>query len=436
MDLVTQPQAGSCNRRNFANSSRWLRSPRVLSALILASALSFSHAADWPQFMGPNGDATSSEKGLLRAWPAGGPKVLWATSMGPGYGGAAIRQSKVYVLDRVEQQKDVLRCFDLISGEEEWTFGYDAPGRLDHDGSRSTPAVTGKHVFTIGPFGHVHCLDRATHQVVWKKDLVNDYGSKRPNWGMAQSPTLYNDMVILAPQSQKIGLLALDQATGQERWRSEPIGPMAYGSALLLTLADVEQFVIVNNPGVTGIRASDGKVLWKYAHECRIPVPNVTAMGKDRLFVTGAYRAGSAVIQVAGSGDAWTATELGRNEQIGGHCHPALFHKEHVYVLCNVNERKDGMVCFDAEGKVLWQTKNDPNLDKGGSILTGDGLMYVMDGRTGELHIVDPSPAGFKSLGATKLLDGREIWAPLALADGKLLIRDQSQLKCVDIRGR
>ena len=102
--------------------------------------------------MGPNGDGTSAEKGLLRAWPADGPKVLWTVAMGAGYAGAAIRDGKVYVMDRVSRQKDVLRCLDLGSGKEEWTFSYDAPGEIDHEGSRSTPAVTEKRVYTIGPF--------------------------------------------------------------------------------------------------------------------------------------------------------------------------------------------------------------------------------------------------------------------------------------------
>jgi outer membrane protein assembly factor BamB len=163
-------------------------------------------------------------------------------------------------------------------------------------------------------------------------------------------------------------------------------------------------------------------------------VPNVSVLGQGKLFVTGGYNAGSAIIQVSRASDQWTAKELARIDSIGGHCHPGLVYQNHIYVLCNTNERKDGMVCFDADGKLVWQTKNEPNLDKGGSLLTADGIMYVMDGRTGELYIVEPSPAGFKSLGKAKLLDGREIWAPLALADGKLLIRDQSQMKCISVK--
>jgi outer membrane protein assembly factor BamB len=391
-------------------------------------------AADWPRFMGPNGDGASPEKGLLRAWPADGPKVLWTVKLGPGYGGAAVRDGKVFVLDRVDQKQDVLRCLDLENGKEQWTFGYDAPGSMDHEGSRSTPTVGEKLVFIIGPFGQLHCLDRATHAVVWKKHLVDDFGGALPRWKVTQSPLLYQDAVIVAPQSAQTGVVALEQATGKERWRSGPVGPLAYASPKLLKLDGVEQFVVISTEGVAAVAAKDGAQLWRYAHRCMIPIPNVSDLGGGKLFVTAAYMTGSAIIQVALDGDKWNVKELARNNEIGGHCHPALVYQDHLYVLCNTNERNDGMVCFDTEGKLMWQTKREPFLCKGGSVLTADGLIYVMDGKSGELHVVEPSPAGFKSLAKAKLLEGKEIWGPLALADGRLLLRDQGQMKCVDLR--
>ena len=408
----------------------------VLGMIAVGSLAASVCASDWPQFMGPRGDGTSPEKGLLDAWPAEGPKVLWTVPLGPGYGGAAIREGKVYVLDRVDEKDDVLRCLDLASGKEEWDFRYEAPGAIDHNGSRSTPSVTDKHVFIVGPFGQFHCLDKATHQIVWKKNLLTDFGAKGPRWAVSQSPLAYKDVVIVAPQSGEVGFAAFDQATGKEQWRSGPIGPMGYGSPKLLTEDGIDQIVIVNPSGVAAVSADRGELLWKYAHPCKIPIPNVTALGQGRLFVTGAYRAGSAVIQISRQADKWSVKELARIADIGGHCHPALAYQDHFYVLCNINERADGLVCFDADGKLIWQTKRNPSLDKGGSILTADGYMYIMDGEKGELHIVKPSPEGFKSLGRTKLLGGKEIWGPLALADGKLVVRDQSQIKCVELSPR
>jgi len=392
--------------------------------------------ADWPQFMGPNGDGTSPEKGLSSSWPAEGPRVLWTVKLGAGYGGAAVRDGQVFLMDRADRQQDLLRCLDLETGKEQWSFAYDAPGRISHDGSRSTPAVTAKHVFIIGPFGHLHALDRATHGVAWKKNLLADFGVRLPTWAVAQSPIPYRDMVLVAPQGAQAGLLALEQTTGKERWRSGPVGSMGYASPKVVKLGGIDHVTIVTPEGVRGVRASDGQLLWSYGHPCKIPIPNVTELGGDRLFVTGGYNAGSAIFQVSGQGDQWSVKELARIDQIGGQCHPALAYEDHLFVLCNTNERADGMVCFDFAGKLIWQTQRSPYLCKGGSILTADGLMYVMDGREGELHAVRPSPAGFKSLAKAKLLEGREIWGPLALSNGRLLVRDQTQIKCVDVRGR
>ncbi len=405
-----------------------------LLAAAFSTCIGAAYGSDWPQFMGPNGDGTSPETGLLRAWPAAGPKVLWTVPLGAGYGGAAVRDGKVFVLDRQEQKQDVLRCLELATGKELWNLGYEAPGRIDHDGSRSTPAVTSDRVYAIGPFGNLRCVDIATHKLLWQKNIVTDFGASAPRWAVAQSPLLYKDMVIAAPQGGSVGLVAFDQATGQEKWRSEAVGTMAYGSPMLLQVDGIDQVAIVNGKGAAAVGAQDGKLLWQFAHPCKIAIPNITALGRGKFFITGAYTAGSAIFQVTRQDGKWAAQEVARIDKIGGHCHPGLAYQGHIYVLCNVNERSDGMVCFDSDGKLVWQTKSNPNFDKGGSVLTADGTMYAMDGRTGELHIVQPSPAGFKSLGQAKLLEGREIWAPLALADAKLLIRDQTQMKCLDIK--
>ena len=386
--------------------------------------------------MGSNEDGISPEKNLLKAWPADGPKVLWTASMGKGYGGPAVRGGKVYVLDRPDQRQDVLRCLDLASGKEDWKFAYPAPGAIDHDGSRSTPAVTASRVYTIGPFGDFYCVDLASHQSVWKKNLLRDYNVTKPMWASTQSPIVYKNLIIAAPQSSSIGIAAFDPETGKEVWHSGPIGQIAYVTPKLVTIDGVDQFVMVAGNGTYGISAADGKTLWKYGYSCRVAIPNVTSLGNGKLFATGGYGAGSAIFQVSRAGDNWTTKEVARISGIGSQCHQALVCDKYIYVICNTNERQDGMVCFDFEGKKLWQTKQSPWFDKGGSVLSGDGIIYAMDGASGELQIVQPSPEGFKSLAKAKILGGQQIWGTLALADGKLVIRDQSQLKCVDVSAK
>ena len=121
------------------------------------------------------------------------------------------------MLDRITGRADVLRVFDLQTGKELWTYSYDAPGivQQDYPGSRSTPTVDDKYVYIMGPLGQFHCISQETHQPVWKTDIIRDFGARRGNWGVAQSPLLYKDMLILAPQADQAGLAAFEKAHRQ-----------------------------------------------------------------------------------------------------------------------------------------------------------------------------------------------------------------------------
>jgi outer membrane protein assembly factor BamB len=185
---------------------------------------------------------------------------------------------------------------------------------------------------------------------------------------------------------------------------------------------------------VAGVDPKTGKRLWTYPNwQCRIPIPNVTEIGQNRLFITGGYEAGSVMIRITKTGNSYTVTELHKTDDFGTHCHPPVLHEGHLYAHCTTNTRRDGMVCMDLDGKVKWKTGRSPVFDKGGFLLA-DGLIFSVDGRKGVLYLIEPHPSGFKSLASAQLLGENECWAPLALVDGKLLIRDQEQMKCVVVR--
>jgi outer membrane protein assembly factor BamB len=411
-------------------------------AVVILLITAGTNAADWPGYLGPNRDAISSEKGLLRSWPEGGPKVLWAFPLGPGYGGAAISGGKVYVLDRIGGKQDVLRCLDLDTGQEDWSFSYDAPGRVSHPGSRGTPTVDGNYVYTCGSFGQFYCVDLKTHKPIWHKNIWEDFdGGRLPQWAISQNPLIYADSVILASQTGKAGLVAYDKLTGELKWASPALpGRPGYVSPKLVHVAGEDQVVMITaaNRGtggaVVGIDPKTGKTLWTYTNwQCKIPIPNVTEVGDGRLFITGGYEAGSAMIRIAKSGDSYTATEVYKTDDFGTHCHPPVLYEGHLYAHCTTNTRRDGMVCMDVNGNVKWKTGRSPVFDKGGFLLA-DGLIFSLDGRKGILYLIQPDPAGFKPLASAKLLGNNECWGPLALTDGKLIIRDQEQMKCVVVR--
>ncbi len=406
-------------------------------AMIVTAGVAMWAAADWPQFLGPtrNGVAPAGKVKLAEKWPEDGPRVLWSVKLGRGFGGPAIRDGKVYVLDRAGEQ-DVLRCLDLAGGTEQWRFSYDAPGKkFGNHGSRSTPAVDEKYVFTIGLYGHFQCVDQATHQSLWSKQLLADYEGRLPSWGVAISPLLYEDRVIVAALGKAAGVVAYEKATGKELWKSRPLGRMAYVSPVVLRVGQADQLVVVTDGGsrVAGLDPADGKLLWVYrSWRCRIPIAAPTDCGDGRLFITGGYGAGSVMVKIEQADGKFTATEVFRHEKIGSILHNVLLHDGHLYVNANTKRTADGLMCMDLAGKIKWQTRRNPNFEKGNLILAG-GLIYNLDGRTGTLHMVRPDPAGYVELGRVKLFTRGPMWAPMAVSGGRLLCRDQRQMKCLDV---
>jgi len=410
----------------------------AVTTMVMLAALAAA-GADWPQFLGPtrNGAAGPAVGKLAESWPEDGPKVLWTVEVGKGFGGAAIRDGEVFFLDRSEKDKrDILRCLSLADGTERWRYSYPAAGKtFGYHGTRSTPAVDDKHVFAIGMYGHVHCISRETHKPVWTKHLLTDYEAKLPNWGVAVSPLLHKGRLILAPLGQAAGVVALEKATGRELWRSPPLGRLAYVSPIVMTVDGADQIVVVPDGGarVAGVDAATGKRLWIYRDwKCNIPIAAPTDCGDGRLFVTGGYKAGSVMLRIRKVDGKYTASQIFKLDDIGSIFHNALVHDGHVYVCANTKRTWDGLMCVTMDGKVLWQTRKDPGFDRG-NLLLADGLIYIMEGKVGSLHLVRPTPEKYAELARVKLFGKRPMWGPMAVCGTRLICRDQHEMKCLEV---
>ncbi|MCJ7674012.1 MAG: hypothetical protein MUO33_02550, partial [Sedimentisphaerales bacterium] len=199
---------------------------------------------------------------------------------------------------------------------------------------------------------------------------------------------------------------------------------------------------------VVGINPFTGEIYWEYTNwQCRIPVPSAFDAGEGKVLIVGGYEAGAAMIKVEKKTDgSYGVTELYKNADFGVHTQPPVLYNGYFYAQYSTNERKDGMVCMSIDGQIKWKTGRSPLFDKGGSILA-DGLLLSTDGNT-KLYLIEPDPSDFKPIASAELLKeggtgssddplasrvggATQNWAALALADGKLLIRDQKQLKCL-----
>ena len=414
-------------------------------ALLVALSMTSVYAADWPSIYGPRRDSTSDQKGLLRTWPAEGPKTLWTVPVGAGFGGPAISGGSVYLLDRDEKVGDTLRVLDLATGKELWSFAYKAPGSFMFAGSRTTPTVDAGHVYTVGPLGDLHAISIATRKPVWQKNIWKDFGGgeRLPQWAIVQNPLIYGDLLIVAPQTSQAGVVAYDKRTGELKWKSPALsGIPGYVSPTIVKAAGEDHLVMVTaavgrgrnakDGSVNGLDPRTGTVRWTYTNwQNIIPVPQAVDAGEGRVLITGGYGAGAAMIKVEKKADTYTVTELFKNPDFGSHTQPPVFHNGHFYAQYTTNERSDGLVVMGIDGKVRWKTDQKPAFVRGGSILA-DGLLLATDGNT-KLYLIQPDPGSFKPLASAEVLRPGDNWAPLALADGKLLIRGQTELKALQV---
>jgi outer membrane protein assembly factor BamB len=255
---------------------------------------------------------------------------------------------------------------------------------------------------------------------------------------------IYDDLLILASQAPQAGVVAYEKLTGNVEWTTPNLGRVGYVSPSIVEVSGQDHLVMMSaaagrrgEPGsggkVVGIDPRTGKIFWEYTNwQCRIPVPSAVDAGEGRVLITGGYRAGAAMIQVKQEADGgYRVTELYKTIEFGAHTKPPILHDGYFYVQYSTNERKDGMVCMSLDGQIQWKTGTSPVFDKGSSILA-DGLLLSTDGRR-SLYLIEPDPSAFKPLASVRLLEGNQNWAPLALADGKLLIRDQSNLLCLKV---
>ena len=436
----------------------------LIAAIITITTV--STFADWPQYLGPERNAISTEKGLLRSWPENGPEVLWTVTVGRGFGGPVVKDGKVYLLDRDDKVGDNLRCFDLSNGKELWNCAYDAPGRVMFPGSRSVPIVEGNNVYSCGHNGDVYCIDINTHKPVWNKNVWTDFGGKRlPIWAITQCPLIYGDLLIILSQAPEAGVVAYNKLTGDVVWKTPNLGNESYASPSVVKIDGKDHVVMVissTNPignrelpqtlgNVVGIEPLTGKILWEYKQwKCHISVPSAVDAGDNKVLVVGGYELGATMIKVEKKADgSYGTTELFTTEEFGDQTKPPVLHNGYFYAQYGTNSRRDGMVCMSMDGRIMWKTKRSPDFNKGSMILV-DGLILATDGAKA-LYLIEPDPSGFKPLASAEVLTeagtgsendsiasrvgGRtQNWAPLALSDGKLLIRDQEKLKCVVVK--
>jgi len=402
-------------------------------------------AADWPQWRGPNRDGVSTEKGWTTQWPAKGPKVLWKAKVYTGMSSCAIVGNRLYTMgflldkpgpggkyEKDEEGralgKDFVWCLDAGTGKMVWEHSYPAFGNETY----STPTVHDGRVYTLGRFGQLLCLDAASGRIVWNKNLVKDFGGKRPYYGYACSPLLVRDVLVVECGGKEALVLGLDAKTGQPRWKCGK-GEAGFSSAVSFEFGGKTGLVLLTPAIVLGINAANGAELWQYPWKkqkegvspCTTPIVYgekvfLSGSGNDRMDV---------LLQMTGD----KPKVVWQNEEMANYFQSCVLLDGYLYGTHSLDHtsKSASMRCVRFEtGEVQWEKKGLGHAP----LMAADGKLIIME-EQGNLIVAEATPKAFKELARAKVLDG-QCWTCPVLCGGRLYCRNTGgDLVCLDVKG-
>lgn len=400
----------------------------------------------WPRFRGEQYDNIKKTGQPLIDNFNGDPKIQWTVDLGEGHAGPSIYKGLVYVMDYDEEQKaDMLRCFSLKDGKEVWRRWYNVNIKRNHGMSRTIPAVTEKHILTIGPRSHVMCMDRETGDLLWGIDIEKEYGTDVPFWYTGQCPLIDEGKAIIATGGKAL-LIAVDCATGEIIWETPNANKlkMSHASIIPWTLNGTKMYVYSAVGGVVGIGAegeNEGNVLWESLKwGCSVVAPSPVCFPDGKMFLTAGYGAGSMVFQVSGSGSDFSIEKIYEYKPKDGLAceqQTPVVYDGLVYGIVpkDGGTMRNQFIAVDPVDfrRVVWSSGKTHRFGLG-PYMIADGKFWILND-DGMLSIAKPSKTEFVLLDQIKVFEGHDAWAPLAIADGYLILRDDHKMLCLDISG-
>jgi outer membrane protein assembly factor BamB len=408
----------------------------MIQTTLALVALLCAQDAGWPRWLGPNRDNQSTEKGLLKEWPAGGPAQVWKSEIvGEGFGTVAVTGGKVYLLGDLEDASYLL-CLNEADGKLAWKAKI-GPARVHGNkgwcGPRATPSVVGPQIIVLGEAGDLVSVETATGKERWRKHMQKDLNGSVGDWLWSESPLVDGKNIICIPGGKDGAVAALSLDKGEVLWRCKEFTDAAeYTSVVEAELGGVKQYVALTMKNVVGI-AKDGKLLWKAPREeGKVAVCTTPVVRDGIVFVTSSYGIGCTAFSVTGSGGQFKAERIYEGKQMTNHHGGVILLGEHLYGLT------DGpMECVEFKtGKSVWK---DRSVGKG-AITYADGHFIVRseNAKRGDIALVEATPVGYKEKGRFSLPDatGRNTWAYPVVANGRLYIRNQNVLYAFDVKAK
>jgi outer membrane protein assembly factor BamB len=415
-------------------------SPSLLAAASIC-LITPALADDWPQWRGPERNGISGETGLLKEWPAEGPPVRWRSKeVGSGYSTPSVVGERIFLLGNEGMENEFVMALAVGDASRLWMTKLGNVGANrgpQYPGARSTPTVDETRVYALGSDGDLACLDAATGEVQWRKNLRSDFNGQPGNWAYAESPLIDGDLLICAPGGTEATIVALNKNNGDVVWKSAiPEGDQAaYASTTIAEIGGVKQYIQFLQKGVVGIDAKTGKPLWRYERTARgshanIPTP---VAFQDHVY-SGAGQSGGGLVKLSASDGAFTAEQVYFGAKLPTQVGGAVRVGEHLY-----GTTARALLCVEyLTGNLKWEDRSIAP----GSLCYADERLYL-HGENGEVALIEATPEAYLERGRftpANLPDhsGRnpKAWAYPVIANGHLYIRNQNLLSCYNVKAK
>jgi outer membrane protein assembly factor BamB len=393
-------------------------------------------AIDWPQFRGPNRDDVSTETGLLKDWPSGGPRLVWkSTGLGGGYSTVSVVGDRLFTSGDTGEASMVL-ALNSSDGKQVWSAKLGksgAPGWGGFAGPRATPTIDGDLLFTVDQWGEMVCFATSDGKEKWRKSFTADFGAQRPEWGFSESPLVDGDKVVVTPGGDEGAIVALNKKTGAVVWRTKDFTDPAHCSSLIIAeIGGMRQYIQLTAASVVGVAAADGKVLWRATRKGQTAVIPTPIYDAGLVYVTSGYGVGCNLFKVTFADKKFSAEQVYANKVMANHHGGVIKVGDYVYGFSDGK----GWTCQNYKtGEAKWQEKQ--KLGKG-SIAYADGHFYLRkEDKEGTIALIEASPDGYKEHGRFDQPDrsDKDSWPHPVIAGGRLYIRDQDVLLCYDVKG-
>jgi outer membrane protein assembly factor BamB len=377
----------------------------------------------WTEFRGPGRSGIYAEAPIRTDWPSGKLPLLWRRPVGGGYASVVVADGLVFTIEQ-RRHREVVAAYAFDTGKEQWIHGWDAEftEALGGDGPRATPTWHEGRLYALGATGEFRCLDAHSGKRIWSRNILADNQAQNINWGMAASPLIVDDKVIVLPGGPGgKSVVAYDKHTGEPVWKSLD-DKQAYTSPQLVTLAGRRQVLVVSAKRAVGLAVEDGSPLWEYPWytDNGINVAQPIVIGNNRLFISAGYNHGAALVEVSAKDDGYEARAVWQNIRMKNKFGSSVLYEGYIYGLDEAI-----LACIDpSSGELQW---------KGGRYGYGQLLLasghLVITSESGEVALVKANREKHEEVARFQAINGKT-WNVPAIASGRLIVRNSAEMAC------